>query len=108
MTGATSSADIFGLSLVMIGSETSTIQVRVDLSNNCNAIMLLRTTTFSTGWEFKESDDDSETKTTWMPVPAVPSVVHQDLQANKRYVTDRERYSIQNTGFANAYYLALD
>ena len=50
--------------------------------------MLLQATTLSRGWQFKESNDDSETKETWMPVPAVPSVVHQDLQANKRYVTE--------------------
>ncbi|OOF90956.1 glycoside hydrolase family 2 protein [Aspergillus carbonarius ITEM 5010] len=36
----------------------------------------------STGWYFRESEDKSPEA--WMPVPTVPSVVHQDLQANKR------------------------
>lgn len=35
----------------------------------------------SKGWSFK----DSEEPDAWMPVPVVPSVVHQDLLANKKY-----------------------
>ncbi|CRG89090.1 beta-mannosidase [Talaromyces islandicus] len=35
----------------------------------------------STGWAFKDGEDDNEG---WMPVPVVPSVVHQDLMANKK------------------------
>ena len=34
----------------------------------------------SKGWSFKDSEEDA-----WMPVPVVPSVVHQDLLANKKY-----------------------
>ncbi|KAL4734822.1 glycoside hydrolase superfamily [Aspergillus similis] len=34
----------------------------------------------SEGWSFKDSDDQSPDA--WLPVPTVPSVVHQDLQAN--------------------------
>ncbi|KAL4805315.1 glycoside hydrolase superfamily [Aspergillus unguis] len=34
----------------------------------------------STGWTFKDSDD--EAPEAWLPVSTVPSVVHQDLQAN--------------------------
>lgn len=37
----------------------------------------------STGWSFKDSDDQSPEA--WMPVPVVPSVAHQDLQANQKY-----------------------
>ncbi|KAF5856185.1 hypothetical protein ETB97_007712 [Aspergillus alliaceus] len=36
----------------------------------------------STGWNFKDSDDQSPEA--WMPVPVVPSVAHQDLQANQK------------------------
>ncbi|KAF9895211.1 hypothetical protein FE257_000113 [Aspergillus nanangensis] len=36
----------------------------------------------STGWNFKSSDDQSTEA--WMPVATVPSVVHQDLIANKQ------------------------
>ncbi|KAE8374138.1 beta-mannosidase B [Aspergillus bertholletiae] len=36
----------------------------------------------STGWSFKDSDDQSPEA--WMPVPVVPSVAHQDLQANQK------------------------
>jgi beta-mannosidase len=32
------------------------------------------------GWSFRDRDDAEG----WMPVPAVPSVVHQDLMANKK------------------------
>jgi beta-mannosidase len=38
----------------------------------------------STGWAFKDGEDDNEG---WMPVPVVPSVVHQDLMANKKSAT---------------------
>lgn len=38
----------------------------------------------STGWSFKNSDDQSPEA--WLPVPTVPSVVQQDLQANGKYV----------------------
>ncbi|PYH91221.1 beta-mannosidase [Aspergillus ellipticus CBS 707.79] len=34
----------------------------------------------STGWSFKDGEDKSPGA--WMPVPVVPSVIHQDLQAN--------------------------
>lgn len=37
----------------------------------------------STGWTFKESNDPDGP---WMPVPVIPSVMHQDLMANKKYV----------------------
>ncbi|KAJ5116930.1 hypothetical protein N7456_001278 [Penicillium angulare] len=36
----------------------------------------------SNGWSFKDRDDDSSDA--WMPVPAIPSTVQQDLIANKR------------------------
>ncbi|GFF42645.1 probable beta-mannosidase B [Aspergillus udagawae] len=36
----------------------------------------------SEGWSFRDSEDTSEDA--WMPVPVVPSVVHQDLQANNK------------------------
>ncbi|KAL3469367.1 glycoside hydrolase superfamily [Aspergillus californicus] len=36
----------------------------------------------STGWSFKDCDDKSSEA--WLPVPAVPSVVQQDLQANDK------------------------
>ncbi|PLB51612.1 beta-mannosidase B [Aspergillus steynii IBT 23096] len=36
----------------------------------------------STGWSFKDSEDASAEA--WLPVPVVPSVVHQDLQANDK------------------------
>ncbi|KAJ9301171.1 CAZyme family GH2 [Paecilomyces variotii] len=35
--------------------------------------------TLSTGWYFKQVDDAEQA---WMPVPSIPSVVHQDLLAN--------------------------
>lgn len=35
----------------------------------------------STGWTFRDRDAEE-----WMPVPAVPSVVQQDLIANQKYV----------------------
>ncbi|GAD96332.1 beta-mannosidase [Paecilomyces variotii No. 5] len=35
--------------------------------------------TLSKGWHFKQADD---TEQAWMPVPSIPSVVHQDLLAN--------------------------
>jgi hypothetical protein len=38
----------------------------------------------SSGWSFKDSDDQSSEA--WLPVPVVPSVVQQDLQANGKYV----------------------
>lgn len=34
------------------------------------------------GWSFRDRDDAEG----WMPVPTVPSVVQQDLIANKKYV----------------------
>ncbi|PWY77030.1 beta-mannosidase [Aspergillus heteromorphus CBS 117.55] len=34
----------------------------------------------ATGWHFKDSEDKAPEA--WMPVPLVPSVIHQDLQAN--------------------------
>jgi beta-mannosidase len=37
----------------------------------------------STGWSFRDADDQSSNA--WLPVPVVPSVVHQDLQANNKY-----------------------
>lgn len=40
--------------------------------------------TLSEGWSFKQSDDESADA--WMPVASIPSVVHQDLEANKKYV----------------------
>lgn len=36
----------------------------------------------SSGWTFRDRDAED-----WMPVPAVPSVVQQDLIANKKWVT---------------------
>jgi beta-mannosidase len=33
----------------------------------------------ATGWTFRDRDVEG-----WMPVPAVPSVVHQDLMANNK------------------------
>jgi len=36
----------------------------------------------STGWTFRDRDAEE-----WMSVPAVPSVVQQDLIANKKYVS---------------------
>ncbi|KAL3250411.1 hypothetical protein ABHI18_011215 [Aspergillus niger] len=36
--------------------------------------------TLSTGWYFRDRDEIASEA--WMPVPVVPSVVHQDLQAN--------------------------
>lgn len=36
----------------------------------------------NTGWSFKERDDGADNA--WMPVPRVPSVVQQDLMANKK------------------------
>lgn len=33
------------------------------------------------GWSFRDRDDAEG----WMPVPTVPSVVQQDLIANKKY-----------------------
>ncbi|KAE8151463.1 beta-mannosidase B [Aspergillus avenaceus] len=44
--------------------------------------MALSVHTLSTAWSFKDRDDDSAEA--WMPVPVVPSVAHQDLQANGR------------------------
>lgn len=35
----------------------------------------------STGWTFRDRDAED-----WMPVPLVPSVVQQDLIANKKWV----------------------
>lgn len=35
----------------------------------------------SSGWSFRDRDGDD-----WMPVPVVPSVVQQDLIANKKWV----------------------
>lgn len=43
--------------------------------------MALSQHVLSKGWSFK----DSEGPDAWMPVPVVPSVVHQDLLANKKY-----------------------
>lgn len=40
--------------------------------------------TLSTGWYFKQVDDAEQA---WMPVPSIPSVVHQDLLANGEYVS---------------------
>lgn len=40
--------------------------------------------TLSTGWYFKDRDELASEA--WMPVPVVPSVVHQDLQANGKCV----------------------
>lgn len=37
----------------------------------------------SSGWTFKDRDDNSPDA--WMSVPAVPSTVQQDLIANKRF-----------------------
>lgn len=39
--------------------------------------------TLSTGWYFKQVDDAEQA---WIPVPSIPSVVHQDLLANGEYV----------------------
>lgn len=39
--------------------------------------------TLSTGWSFKDSEDAKAEA--WSPVPVVPSVIHQDLQANNKY-----------------------
>lgn len=36
----------------------------------------------STGWTFRDRDD--ENSDAWMPVPAVPSTVQQDLIANNK------------------------
>ncbi|KAE8552497.1 hypothetical protein EYB25_003875 [Talaromyces marneffei] len=36
----------------------------------------------SSGWVFKQADDLSPN--TWLPVPSIPSVVHQDLLAHKK------------------------
>jgi beta-mannosidase len=33
----------------------------------------------STGWSFRDRDADE-----WLPVPAIPSVVQQDLIANQK------------------------
>jgi beta-mannosidase len=33
----------------------------------------------STGWSFRDRDADE-----WLPVPTIPSVVQQDLIANKK------------------------
>ena len=41
-------------------------------------------TELSTGWQCKQSDDDSEDA--WLPVRKVPSVIHLDLQENGKYV----------------------
>lgn len=41
----------------------------------------------SKGWSFRDSEETSEDA--WMPVPVVPSVVHQDLQANNKYANLR-------------------
>jgi len=38
----------------------------------------------SAGWSFKQADDPDDA---WMPVPAVPSVVHTDLLANNKYAS---------------------
>ncbi|KAK2767736.1 hypothetical protein FQN54_003894 [Arachnomyces sp. PD_36] len=38
--------------------------------------------TLSDGWSFKRTDDESAEA--WMPVASIPSVVHQDLEANKK------------------------
>ena len=40
--------------------------------------------TLSTGWRFKKTDNQGDEA--WMPVASVPSVVHQDLEANKKFV----------------------
>lgn len=45
-------------------------------------IMKLFQQSLSTGWEFKDRDDN--TPNPWMSVPSVPSVVQQDLIANKK------------------------
>jgi beta-mannosidase len=37
--------------------------------------------TLSTGWSFKQSDHQNEDA--WMLVSSIPSVVHQDLEANR-------------------------
>lgn len=36
----------------------------------------------SSGWTFKQKDDDSENP--WLPVPKIPSQVHVDLLANNK------------------------
>jgi beta-mannosidase len=36
----------------------------------------------TTGWSFKQTDDDSEAA--WMPVARVPTNVHLDLMDNKK------------------------
>lgn len=48
------------------------------------AMAKLAQRSLSKGWSFKESEKESPDA--WMPVPAVPSVVQQGLQANNKYL----------------------
>lgn len=43
------------------------------------ALMEFSKKPLATGWTFRDRDAEG-----WMPVPAVPSVVHQDLMANNK------------------------
>lgn len=39
----------------------------------------------SRGWQFREDDGSSSSENTWLPVQNVPTQVHIDLLANKKY-----------------------
>ena len=44
--------------------------------------MSLARHSLATGWSFRDRESDE-----WLPVPAVPSSVQQDLIHNKRYIS---------------------
>ena len=56
-----------------------------DISPNWDLMSQPYTATeLSTGWSFKQTDDDSNDA--WLSVKKVPSEVHQDLMDHKKYV----------------------
>ncbi len=42
----------------------------------------------SHGWQFREANDSSSNENPWLPVQSVPTQVHIDLLANKKYAGD--------------------
>lgn len=51
--------------------------------------MLLSRLDLKSGWTFKQRDDESPLA--WLPVKEVPSQVHLDLLANKKYIDHQSR-----------------
>lgn len=42
----------------------------------------------SHGWQLREYDGNPSSENPWLPVQHVPTQVHMDLLANKKYVAD--------------------